>query len=211
MSENYAGMSLEVYASELASEKPAPGGGGTAAYVGALAAALGRMVGCLTVGKKKYAAVEERMLEEMEKAKALKDRLVELVDEDPKAFVPLSKAYGLPRGTEEEIAKRNEVLEGCLKDAAGVPLEILRSLGELSDSIAFFAENGSALAVSDAGCAAALLEAAAKSALLNVLINTRLMKDAETAAAIAAEAEELEEKCGAAGREIYAAVLGRLK
>ncbi len=90
----------------LGSKAPVPGGGGASALVGAVGTALGNMVGALTVGKKKYADVEEEMKELMAKATTLQDELLHLIERDAEVFEPLSKAYGMPRETEEEKAEK---------------------------------------------------------------------------------------------------------
>ena len=89
----------------LASKAPVPGGGGASALVGAIGTALGNMVGSLTVGKKKYADVEEEMWELKKKADELQKELLHLIERDAEVFEPLSKAYGMPRETEEEKAE----------------------------------------------------------------------------------------------------------
>lgn len=86
----------------LSSNEPVPGGGGASATVGAMGVALGIMVGNLTLGKRKYADVEPDIKELIEKSQSLMDELKHLTDEDARVFEPLSRAYGLPRGTEEE-------------------------------------------------------------------------------------------------------------
>ena len=102
----------------LGSKAPVPGGGGASALVGAVGTALGNMVGALTVGKKKYADVEEEMKELMAKATTLQDELLHLIERDAEVFEPLSKAYGMPRETEEEKAEKARVMEIVLKDDA---------------------------------------------------------------------------------------------
>ena len=109
----------------LGSKAPVPGGGGASALVGAVGTALGNMVGALTVGKKKYADVEEEMKELMAKATTLQDELLHLIERDAEVFEPLSKAYGMPRETEEEKAEKARVMEIVLKDACSVPMEIM--------------------------------------------------------------------------------------
>ena len=104
----------------LASKAPVPGGGGASALVGAIGIALGDMVGELTVGKKKYADVEEDVKALMAKAQDLRVRLLDCVKKDAEAFEPLSKAYGIPK----DNPSRDEVMEKCLRDAAAAPLEI---------------------------------------------------------------------------------------
>ncbi len=184
-------MSLMEYSESLASKSPTPGGGGTAALVAALAVSLGNMVGSLTVNKKKYAQVEEDILQAMKQGEELRIKLLNLIDEDAKSFEPLSKAYGLPKETEEEKRYKAMVLENALKNAAKPPMEILRTCMDVASLLEEFASKGSRLALSDAGCGAALLEGAMKSAALNVTINTKLMKDREHAKELNTEVLEI--------------------
>lgn len=207
--QNLVHMNLEAYVSALGSKSPVPGGGGTAALAGALSAALGQMVGSLTVGKKKYAAVEEEMQRALAEAKALSESLLSLVDRDAEAFEPLSKAYGLPKDTEEEKAVREQIMETCLHDAAEVPFAILETLAKVTPLLSFFAANGSVLALSDAGCGAALAAGAARSALLNVLINTKSMTDRAHAEDLSFKAQKLCEEITDDADTIYGIVLNR--
>lgn len=179
---SFIDLSGKEFIEVLSSNAPVPGGGGAAAYVGAVGVALGNMVGSLTLGKKKYADVEADIRNLKEKADILQKQLLLLVDEDAKVFEPLSKAYRLPKDTENEKAVRAEVLEMALKEACSVPLKIMERCCEAIELIKEFAEKGSSLAISDAGCAAACLRAALQSASLNVYINTNLMMDKTWAA-----------------------------
>ena len=152
-------LSCAQFLAQLASKAPTPGGGGTAALVGAAGVALGNMVGCLTVGKKKYAAVEADILTLNERAGALRAELEALVQADAEAFAPLAAAYGLPKDTPEQAAHKAAVLETALDAACAVPLEIMGKCAEGIALVEEYAARGSALAVSDAGCAAALCRA----------------------------------------------------
>lgn len=143
----------------LASKAPVPGGGGASALVGAVGTALGNMVGSLTVGKKKYADVEEEMYALKEKATALQNDFLRLIERDAEVFEPLAKAYGMPRETEEEKAEKARVMAIVLKDACSVPMEIMEKCCEALDLIVEFAAKGSALAISDAGVGAAFCKA----------------------------------------------------
>ena len=184
----YTELKCTEFTEQLSSKAPVPGGGGTSALVGALSASLCSMVGSLTVGKKKYIPVEAEIKALMEKTEQLRLELLALVEADAEAFEPLSKAYGLPKETEEQIAEKERIMESCLKEAADVPFQIMKKVCEIIDVVDIFREKGSVLAVSDAGVAAAFAAAALKSAALNVFINTRLMKDS-------AAAEEINKEC----------------
>ena len=197
---------IDKFLAELASSAPTPGGGGAAALCGALGIALGNMVGNLTLGKKKYADVQEDIAELNAKAEALRAGFVALVDADAEAFAPLSRAYSIPK----DDPARDEIMEPALLKAAEAPLEIMRKCAEALDLISGYAAKGSALAISDAGCAAALCGAAMEAAALNVKINTKSMKNRAVADNINAEMNELLQKYFALSQEIYNDVSGRL-
>lgn len=195
----------------LASKAPVPGGGGASALVGAVGTALGNMVGSLTVGKKKYADVEEEMWELKSKADILQSELLALIERDAEVFEPLAKAYGMPRETEEEKAEKARVMEIVLKDACSVPMEIMEKCCQALDLIVEFAAKGSALAISDAGVGAVFCKAALQGASLNVYINTKSMKNREYAEELNQKADAMLEKYTKIADEVFASVLGRLK
>ena len=161
----------------LASDAPAPGGGGAAALVGAIGTALGNMVGSLTVGKKKYAAVEEEIIALKAKCDALQTELLNQVEADEINFLPLAKAYGIPK----DDPNRDAVMEEATIIACSTPMKIMELCCQAIDCIAVFAEKGSRLAVSDAGCGAVCCKAALQAASLNVFINTKSLKNREVA------------------------------
>ncbi len=195
----------------LASKAPVPGGGGASALVGAIGTALGQMVGSLTEGKKKYADVEAEMYELKTKCDKLQADLLTLIERDAEVFEPLSKAYGMPRETEEEKAEKARVMEIVLKDACSVPMEIMEKCCEAIDIIAEFAAKGSALAISDAGVGAAFCKAALEGASLNVYINTKSMKNREYAEELNKKADAMLAEYPKKAEEIFNSVLGRLK
>lgn len=172
-------QSCTSWLADLASSKPAPGGGGAAALVGAVGVSLGAMVGSLTIGKKKYADVEEEMKALVERSKELSLKLQSMVKADAEAFLPLSDAYRMPSDTEEEKAAKDAAIQESLTGATEVPLNILILCAEAMELIVEFQKKGSRLALSDAGCGAAMCKAAMESAKLNVYINLKLMKDEE--------------------------------
>ncbi len=194
----------------LASAAPTPGGGGASAYAGALASALASMVGNLTVGKKKYAAVEERVQSELVELADTRRRLLELIGEDARAFEPLAAAYRLPRVTEEEAAAQQAALQAALVDACEVPLEIMRQCVEVVESCVFLARHGSVMALSDAGAAAVLAKAALQAASLNVVINIGSMADADRAASYRNDMEDLLAAGVPLADEVYGEVVQRL-
>ena len=196
---------------ELASKAPTPGGGGAAAYAGALAAALGSMVCNLTVGKKKYAEVESEMRAALEKLEQVRAQLVGLIDADAEAFSPLAAAYGMPKATPEEQAAKDEALQAALVGACDVPIDIMRAVAEAAEAIEFVAHNGSRLAVSDAGVAAAFAKAAVQGASFNVYINAASMSDAGRAAAYRAQADGIIAEVVARCDAVYDYVMGEVR
>lgn len=186
----------ETFLAELASQSAVPGGGGASALVGAVGTALGNMVGSLTVGKKKYAVVEEEIQALNARAQEIRLTLEALVTKDAEVFEPLSKAYSLPKSTPEEVAYREEVMAKVLKEACDVPMEIMEQCCEALELIEEYSEKGSVMAVSDAGCGAVFCKAALQAASLNVFINTKSMKDRGLALALNEKAlRMLEEYC----------------
>ncbi len=190
----------------LSSKQAVPGGGGASALVGALGAALGLMVGNLTLGKKKYAGVQDDIQALMADALKLRGELAGCVAEDAAAFEPLSKAYGL----DKDAPGRAETLERCLKEAARPPMKILELSCRCIDLLEGFAEKGSRLAISDAATGAAFCRAAVTGALINVKVNTRLMKDAAYAAGVEERADALAAEYVKKADSIIGGVCGRL-
>jgi formiminotetrahydrofolate cyclodeaminase len=190
----------------LASESPVPGGGGACAYAGALGMALGSMVGNLTLRNRKYADVREDVEALLNRSRALTERFKSLVNRDAEAFYPLSRIYGLPRNTEEERAAREAALQSALAAAAEPPLEIAECCVEALRLFEAYAEKGSRIAISDAGVGAILCKAALQGAKLNVLANTKLIKDEDVKKGIEARMRGLEAEGLKKADEIYQSV-----
>ena len=189
----------------LASRSAVPGGGGASALVGAVGIALGKMVGELTVGKKKYADVEADVRLLMEKAEQLREQLLACVDKDAEAFEPLAKAYAIPK----DDPSRPAVMEECLRTAAAVPMEILRLCCEAIDLQKEFAEKGSVLAVSDAATGVVFCWSAMYGAAVNVKVNTKAMTDRVYAEAVNAEVDQLMDKYWQIAEKVYEDVYRR--
>ena len=183
----------------LASDAPAPGGGGAAALVAAIGTALGNMVGSLTVGKKKYAAVEEEIIALKAKCDALQTELLNQVEQDEINFLPLAKAYGIPK----DDPNRDAIMDEATIIACQVPVRIMELCCEAIDCIAVFAEKGSRLAVSDAGCGAVCCKAALQAASLNVFINTKSLKNREKAEELNKKANDMMDKYCAIADKIF--------
>ena len=187
------------FVSVLASDAPAPGGGGAAALVGAIGTALGNMVGSLTVGKKKYAAVEAEIIELKAKCDTLQKELLDQGVADEINFLPLAKAYGIPK----DDPNRDAIMEEATIIACSTPMKIMELCCEAIGYIKVFADKGSRLAVSDAGCGAVCCKAALQAASLNVFINTKTLKNREVAEEMNAKALGMMAEYGAIADEIF--------
>lgn len=177
---------------ETAGDAPVPGGGSISALNGAIAAALAEMVANLTIGKKKYADVQDEMAEIAKSAAALQKELVLDVDRDSEAYDGVSQAFKLPKETEEEKAIRSAAIQENTKKAALVPMEVARRAGALLPSIEAVVARGNQNAVTD-GCVAMMCaRVAVVGALFNVRINLTSIKDEEFVARLREEADRLE-------------------
>ncbi len=208
---SFLNQDIQAFTDVLASKASVPGGGGASALVGAVGTALGSMVGALTVGKKKYADVEAEIIELMKKADVVRAELLRQIDEDARVFEPLSKAYGLPKDTEEQKAEKAKIMEACLHEACSVPMEIMVKCCEAIELQKEFAAKGSSLAISDAGVGVAFCKAALQGASLNVFINTKSMKEREYAEGLNKQALDMLAKYVPMADEIYESVFARLR
>ena len=197
---------IQKFTEALSSKDPEPGGGGASALVAAVGISLGNMVGSLTIGKKKYAAVETEMLIWMKKAQDLRLSLLELIDADADAFLPLSEVYKMPKDDPERAERMEKALEG----AAAVPMQLLELCCEVLDLMERFAENGSVLAISDAATGAVVCKAALQGAWINLKVNTSAMKDREKAELLEKEAQDRKEIYEIKADAIYKSVMERI-
>lgn len=204
-------LTVSTFLEELSSKKPTPGGGGAAALGGAQGVALGEMVINLTLGKKKYADVEEEMQLLLVRLEKIRAEFLRLADEDARVFAPLAAAYGLPSGTEEEKKHKEEVLETHLLAASLIPKTVMEQAVEAIKIMDILAQKGSRLAVSDVGVGVSFLRTALLGAKMNVSINTKFMKQRETARQLDQEASALAETGRKLSDEIYANVEAALK
>lgn len=172
-------LAIEQYLEQLSSSAATPGGGNAAALTGSLAACLVSMVCRLTLGKKDepYASVHGQMEEIVSQSDKLRDELVDLGDQDCAAFDAVMACYKLPNSSDEEKAARKEQMQAALKNATEVPFHIAERCDKVLELAQEAANKGVRTAVSDAGTSAGLAEAALHSALLNVDINLKYIKD----------------------------------
>ena len=199
---DFANASCTEFVTVLASNAPVPGGGGASALVAAIGTALGNMVGSLTVGKKKYADVEEEIIALKQKCDSLQKELLDQIAADAKGFEPLAKAYGIPK----DDPNRDQILEEATMVACQVPMKIMELCCEAIEAISVFAAKGSRLAVSDAGCGAVCVKGALQAASLNVFINTKTLKNRELAEEMNRKCLGMLDKYGAMADEIFETV-----
>lgn len=162
---------LQEYFDELSSSSPTPGGGNVAALCGALASSLGTMVCNLTIGKKKYADVEQEMISLKNKLEVYQKEFFELAKKDNEAFDKVMEAFKLPKESDEEKEARNSKIEEATINAAEVPSVVMHKCYELLPLLKSIADKGNKNSLSDAGVAIALIRTSVQGAYLNVLIN----------------------------------------
>jgi len=144
------------FVNEVASSSPAPGGGSVAALGGAIGAALSSMVCRLTIGKKKYADVQNELEIALKRTEELRHGLMQLLEDDTEAFNDVMKAFGLPKETDEQKSRRNLAIQSATKSATKVPLEVMKHCAETIKYVKIVAEKGNKNSASDA-CVAALM------------------------------------------------------
>ncbi|MFP4201364.1 MAG: cyclodeaminase/cyclohydrolase family protein [Candidatus Acetothermia bacterium] len=165
------------FLTDLASSKPAPGGGSAAAVAGALSAALSSMVANLTLGKEKYQDVEEEFEALLDEAETLREEFLDSIEEDIEAYNRVMDAYGAPRDTAEEEQQRKEAIQEALKGATEPPFKMAELALEVLDLAKKCSVDGNQHAVTDAGASAILAEATVRTSLLNVDINLSSISD----------------------------------
>lgn len=204
-------FTVSSFLEELSSKKPTPGGGGAAGLAGAVGTALGEMVVNLTLGKKKYANVEEEMQSILMTLTQMREEFLRLADEDAVVFAPLAAAYSLPATTEEEKKKKEAILEDLLVSAALVPLSVMELCLKTLNLLEVLGEKGSRLAVSDVGVGVQMIRASILGAKMNVYINTKTMIQREKARELNARAQSVSEEAIRLADTIYTQVEAALK
>jgi formiminotetrahydrofolate cyclodeaminase len=202
-----ADKSCRQFVQALALKVPVPGGGAAAAFVGSIGIALSNMVGNYTIGKKKYANVEDKVQELLKKGAEVQDALLDLIAKDAEAFEPLSQAYGLPSETDEQKKMKEEVLERESKNACFIPIKIIRKAVEGIKIHKCMCESGNKLLISDVGCGVVFLQAALIAGKLNVLINLNNVKDTEFVKKMREEIDSIVEEGIDTANEVYESVL----
>lgn len=201
-----ADMTITEFANETASESPAPGGGSVSACMGALGAALGTMVANLSAHKKGWDDRWEEFSDWAEKGKQYQDRLLALIDEDTQAFNGIMTAFGLPKNTDEEKAKRTEAIQSATKNAMEIPFQVMQTSYQSMEVMLAMVKTGNPNSVTDAGVGALAARSAVLGAALNVRVNAGGLNDKEYVDNMLREVNELLEKTIEKEKEILQVV-----
>ncbi|MEN8249567.1 MAG: cyclodeaminase/cyclohydrolase family protein, partial [Bacteroidota bacterium] len=195
-------MKLNDFADETASESPAPGGGSISAYVGVLGVSLGTMVANLSAHKRGWDDRWEEFSAWAEKGMEYQQTLMQLVDEDTASFNKIMDAFGLPKGSDEEAAARQQAIQNATKYATEVPFKVLDISYKSMEVMKAMAEFGNPNSVTDAGVGALCARTAVRGALLNVKINAAGLDDKKFASEIVMKGETIADKAFALENEI---------
>ncbi|MBU5487576.1 cyclodeaminase/cyclohydrolase family protein [Clostridium sp. MSJ-8] len=174
---------IQEFLSDLSSESPSPGGGSVAGLVAALAGSLNSMVYSLTVNKKAFEKIDiedkKLVLDFKERSHKFINNSVQAMEKDREAFVKLMNCYKMPKDTEADIIMRKKALAENTIKAMMAPLELARNAYEFYDNIDIAMKYGNKMVLSDAVCAAILLNAAIEAAIENVKINLKSLEEGE--------------------------------
>lgn len=201
---------IEQFLEALASQSATPGGGSAAAIIGAMGAALVSMVCNLTIGKKKYVEVEGEMKDVLAKADTLRKQLIGMIEDDVRAFDAVMGAYGMPKETDAEKAKRDSAIQAALKQATDVPMACARAARQVIDIAAIASDKGNLNVISDAGVGVLAGYAALRSAALNVFTNARMITDKTFAEAKLKELNQLLAGADGVTEKAYGVVKGKV-
>ena len=203
-------LSLIEFSNDVGSKKTMPGGGSVCAYALSLSNALASMVSNFTVGKKKYIEYDEDIKRILSHTEKLSTEILNMVDEDCEAFMPLSAAYKMPEETEEEKKLKDETMQRCLKRAAEVPFKLILACEDILSLHEELLTKGSKMLISDVGVGVMMLKSACKGAKINVLININSIKDIEYVETMWEKTVEITEKVDKKCEEIYSKVVEEL-
>jgi len=198
------------FAELVAAGTPTPGGGSVAAYCGVLAAALGRMMCNLTIGKKKYEQAEPAVREIREELARTGVRLSELIDEDAASFERVMAAYRMPKESADEQAARDAAIEAAATDSIAVPHETARCALELLRLLARLSKLGNPNAFPDLTTGSQLALVAVKGASYNIGVNLPMLKDRDAAARWRREIDGIADESAALARQIEGEMLARM-
>lgn len=195
-------LTIKGFLDKTAGSDPVPGGGSISALNGSIAAALTEMVANLTIGRKKYAEVEDKMREVAGRMAEIRTVLANDIDKDSDAYDKVFAAFKLPKETDEEKAHRSNVIQETTKEAALVPMSVAENAAAIMDMIAYVAHNGNQNAVTDATVAMMAARTCVLGALLNVKINLSSIKDEAFVKELSDKADRLEKEAIAKEQEL---------
>ncbi len=201
---------INEFLDELASSSPAPGGGSAAALSGALGTALTSMVCRLTIGKKKYADVQQEMEMTLRRSETLRVSFSKLIEKDTQAFNAVMRAFAMPKETDEQKVARNAAIQEATKGATLIPLNIVELCAQALPLAKTVAEKGNVNSISDAGVAALMLQSACSAAALNVWINLGTLEDKSFVQETRTKAEALQTQAKKQSEAILAVVSTKL-
>lgn len=205
---SFSEMKLGEFIQQAASNSPTPGGGGIAALSGALGAAMAAMAANFTIGKPKYAQYDAMMRETIAKLETLIDDLRRAIDEDAEAFSKISEAYGLPKDDDEQKAARKQAVNDALRESMRVPIRVLRSCVKVAELLPSLAGASNTNLLSDVEVAGIMIDAAARAAYTNILVNSRQLQGEEFRVA-ERESEELMKHVIQTASEVTSIISGR--
>ncbi|MGC1390991.1 MAG: glutamate formimidoyltransferase [Bacteroidales bacterium] len=203
-------MNLKAFMEETASDSPAPGGGSVSAYIGALGIALGTMVANLSSHKRGWDHRWKEFSDQAENGKMIQNQILQMVDDDTRAFNGIIEAYSLPKKSEEEIKTREIAIQDATKNATLIPLKVMETALPGFELIREMVEKGNPNSISDAGVGALALRSCIKGAFLNVRINASGLNDKDFVASVIARGEVIESKAEAAEEEILKAINAKI-
>lgn len=207
----YLKESLEKYVADLAAKLPAPGGGSATALVGSLAAALNSMVSNFTIGNEKFRINEEKVKGILESSEKLRIELLNLVQEDVNVYSKVSSAYKMPKTTEGENDKRNDMIQVALKEAISVPVRTLEISVEVLRITKQLLESGNPNLISDVGVAGCLAHSTFKSSIINIEVNLSGIKDKNFSVEMCKKISQFESEVNSLTTEIWEGVLNKLR
>jgi len=196
-------LTLAELLERTAAGTPVPGGGSLSAMAAAAGAALAQMVAGLTAGRRQYAAAAAAMNDLAEAAERLRAELLEAMDRDAEAYTGVMAALQMPRGTDDEKARRTDAIQDATREAARVPLAVAEKALEVMALAHQAIRQGNPNAASDGAVGAFMARAALQGAVCNVRINLRSIRDKAFTVRMAKKSADLE----ARAVELEAAIL----
>ncbi len=206
----YVEGTIRAYIEDASAGRSTPGGGSISALAGAIGASMAQMAANFTVGKKKFADVEEEVKGLLDGISGEAELLLACVDEDVAAYGAVSAAYSMPRASDDEKKARSEAIQKALVTAMAPPMKVVRACGAIADVLDRLAAVCNPMLISDVGVAAAIVKGALLGARLNVDINLSSLKDAQLKSSTAAQLNSLVSQASQKLDQTYDIVAERL-